>query len=326
MINFNYDDIDLYDYHMINYYFSRLHSILNYGIVSTNYAKENQIPSFSRNYSNPSNANDYISIFEFSRTIFMYGGFINELYEYAQNRIVFIMKNLPILAQQSPKNPHYRKSIREIYVKDIIKPDQILGIAIRFKDANTRLEDYRFHYDINNPNNFICTCLIELQFLNELVPFDYTEFYTMIGKYTEASLKDNKESEKDCLTIMKAYVRKKVVDTIKTLLKKDNITMIDVLNYFIKDRYPIYLLGKFDIIELNKNEKLNNTPPFEVTKEQKELGKKLKQLNTFEKRNMKNMSEFGYDFYTEKIYGPITEEDSIILKRVLDYKKEIGLK
>ena len=320
MVDFNYDDIDLYYYHAIDFDFSRLYSILNNGIFSNKRAIEEKLEYYYRNYTHSSSKNDYISISHYARTTLLYGKIENELYDYNINKNIFVVDgDIDALEKQ-----HYKKRYlytKERHVLDKIDLKDIKGILLREIDALKKIKDVGFNIKFSDESFLEQKIFTILNFLTKEYGYNYNKekIYYLIGKYEE--IKALNLDKKEFIKIINNFMNDCINKIFSNLLNCSNPTVLDVVKYINNDKFPIFIMNRFDVKKLG--ETLNSTDerleriPLDVREQMHENGKKYKK----EQMLIKNMSDYGINIYYEYNEGPFTKEDSDIVKKLVKIKE-----
>lgn len=320
-----YENIDLFFYHSIDIDFARLFSILNYGIVSKKVAKEEGIKYYYRNYIHSSAKNEYISVNHFPNTIFRYYHIENELYDFNTNKICFIIDDIDALEKQAYRNRHRYTNERHVHYK--IDSSQIKGILLRNIDAKKRISDISFDYRFTDKTYFESKVFTMINFFMDIFgTFGNTnKIYYLIGKLQEAKLYES--PDEIIMELIAREMKNNINCVLSSVLGIDNPTLLDAISYFNNDRYPIYLMNRYDIQLAGRTlkttddrlERFKNA--FAVTisemKQQKSIDKKTLKL-------AKKMTNSGLDIYYGYSIGPLNEQDFEIVEEIkkLSLKKE----
>lgn len=323
MATISYENIDLFYYHQIDIDFARFCSILNNGIVSKKAAEEENIKYYYRNYTHSSTRNEYISVSHFPRTIFRYNRIENELYDSSTNKITFVIDDIYAQKKQACFNRDQYTNERHVHYK--IEQSQIKGILLREKDAKKKLSEILFNYKFTDQeyfeNKVFTTIHFFIDVFGEFKNID--KIYYLIGRLREARI-----CELPDYIIIEAISRE-IQNSINFALYKkleiDNPTLLDVIAYFNNNKYPIYIMNRFDIELANcelatidwRLERFKTTPKKTLAeiKHEKATAKKTLKL-------LKKMSLYGLDIYYGYSSGPLSEEDSKIVEEV----KQLSLK
>ena len=322
MANISYENIDLFYYHSIDIDFSRLFSIINNGIVSKMAAIDEQLKYYYRNYTHSSTKDEYISVNHFPRTIFRYYKIENELYDFNTNKISFVIDDIIPLEKQSYKNRYNYTNERHVHYK--INSQEIKGILLREIDANKKLSEIEFNHNFTDQEYFENKVFTTINFFVDVFGTfgNTTKLYYLIGRFREAKI-CNKPTE-IIIELISREIRNNINLVLSSMLKIENPTLLDVVNYFNNGKYPIYLMNRFDI-KLAGLELSHTDARIEDFKKTNVSAKEMRQKEFFDKKSLKllkKMSNYGLDIYYSYASGPFSLEDFEILEEV----KKLSLK
>lgn len=315
----SYENIDLFYYHSIDFDFARFCSILNSGIVSKKAAQDENLKYYYRNYTNASCKNEYVSISHFPQTVFRYYKIENELYDFNTNKICFILDtdDTKVLDKQACKNRYKYTNERHVYYK--IEPSDIKGILLRDVDASKKISEISFNYKYTDKLYFENKVFATINFFNDnFASFGYTnKVYYLIGKLREARI-CNKD-EDIIIEMISREIKNNINIVLSKTLGKKEPTLLDAVNYFNNDRYPIYIMNNFDIQLVGEKlvttdlrlERFKNNCDFTISelKEKEKIDKKTLRL-------VKKMTDTGVDIYYGYSMGPFIEEDAKIVEDI----------
>lgn len=310
-----YEDIDLFYYHAIDVDFSRLSSILDNGILSANACVDKQIKGYYRNFTHASCKNDFISVSHFPRTIMRYYKIENELFDSAVNKIIFVLNGeIDALDKQHCKNRYKYTNERHVHYE--ILPENIEGILIRDIDAQKKIKEIGFDTSLTDKKFFIQKLIIIINFFKDRFGFfknDYNIYY-LIGKLEETNYLGLKSD--DLIKTIGNNMKNSINETLEIILNRKEPTLLEVIAFINQERYPIYLMNRFDIKLLgeklsDKDSRLDAINSIDKVK-LKELEKQVK----LEQKYLKDMTSYGVDIYFNYVSGPLTKEDIEIVKKL----------
>lgn len=322
MDEISYENIDLFYYHAIDIDFFRLSSILEHGILSKEAASDLNIKYFYRNYTHASCKEQYISISHFPQTIFRYYRIQNELYDFNTNKITFILSgNLDALEKQSHKKRYHYTNERHISYR--INPDDILGILIREIDANKLISDIAFNVKYTDKEflefKVFSTIHFFIDYFGSFGNID--TIYNLIGKLREAQITGSPDN--DIIKKIVEEMRKRIHGILSIALDTKNPTLLDAIQYFNQNRYPIYLMNPYDIQKLG-NPLRDSDPRIERLEKYTTITKsEFRKKEATDKKIFKllsKMSEDGCNIYFDYLSGPFTENDYKIVQKIKQLK------
>lgn len=318
----SYDDIDLFYYHSIDIDFARFYSILNYGIVSQKAAIDEKINYYYRNYTHSSSRDEFISISHFPRTVFRYYKIENELYDFNTNKICFIIDDVEALEKQACNNRKKYTNERHVHYK--IDTKQIKGILLRDVDAQKTVKDVSFNYKFTDKSFFERKVFLTVDFFEKLFDgFDNLDkIYYLIGKLRQAQFYG--VDEELMTEIIAIEMRNSIEHRLSMAMKIENPTLLDSIRYINGDRFPIYIMNRYDIqkmdhelsqydYRLKKIEEMGI--PISELKEKERLDKQIIKL-------LKKMSSVGLEIYYGYSSGPYTKEDEDIANKIKSLKQK----
>lgn len=333
MGEFNYDNIDLFYYHSIEFDVSRLDSIVNVGIVSKNKAKSLNLPYYHRNYINSSCKDDYISVSSFSNSLWRYYHIKNELYESATNKITFVISNdIDALEKQSYKKRGM--DTPERHVKGIIVKDNIIGIVIRKLDYDKSINEIPFNLKHSDFNGIIKKCFDTINFLkdNHNYSGDTTMLYCMFGKLLESKVMQTDEYDNLILDISN-YMSDYLFNAYQSILEISDPRLKDIVKLYAKD-LDIYVMSKVDIkkeedidkLLESEEEKFHEKYPYKkfqkVSKKDLEEIRKERKLRLAITKLEMQMSESDKKIYLDGYFGPLSENGNDIKEKILKMRNE----
>lgn len=321
----SYENIDLFYYHSIDFDFARFYSILNHGIVSKKAALDENVKYYYRNYTNSSAKDEYISISHFPQTIFRYYKIENELYEFNTNKICFILDidDTKVLDKQAYKNRNKYTNERHVHYK--IAPSDVKGILLRKIDASKKLSNIEFNSSFTDKSYFENKVFTIINFfVDNFGTFNNTDkIYYLIGKLREARIFGNDESV--IIEMISREIKNNIRIVLSSALNIEDPTLLDVITYFNKGKYPIYIMNRYDIQLAGEKlattdyrlERFKNNSTFTISemKKKERIDKKTLKL-------LKKMTDAGLDIYYGYSIGPLTEEDAQIVKDIKKLTKK----
>ncbi len=325
MEEISYENIDSFYYHAIDIDFFRFTSILENGILSKKAAEDLNIKSFYRNYTHASCKEQYISVSHFPLTVFRYYKIQNELYDFNTNKISFILSGeIDTLEKQFHKNRYHYTNERHVEYR--IETKDILGIVIRETDANKLISEIAFNSKYTDKEFLEHKMFSVMNFFTDYFgSFGNRDlFYNLIGRLREKQV--TRGSDEEIVKKIEEEMRKRIHLVLSTVLEKEEPTLLDAIQYFNQNQYPIYLMNRYDIKEVGKElrrsdprmEKFESLSPSiksQIRKEY-EIDKKIWKL-------LSNMSEEGLNIYFEYTLGALTESDYKIVQKVKKLKMGI---
>ena len=320
----SYENIDLFYYHSIDIDFARFSSILNHGIVSKRAAYEESIKYYYRNYICSSAKSDYISVNHFPRTIFRYYQIENELYDFNTAKICFIIDDIEALEKQACNNRYRYTNERHVFYK--ITSEKIKGILLRDIDAKKRLSEIPFNYKYTDKNYFEHKVFATISFfVDNFGSFgDTNQIYYLIGKLREARI--NGTSDDIIIELLSRNLQNNINLVMSSLLGVDNPTLLEVIKFLNNNKYPIYLMNRFDIqlsdFELKETDYRLESHRKLTTKTLTEM-KLQKQIDNKTLKLLKKMSNSGLAIYYGYEMGPLSQADFEIAEEIkkLSFKK-----
>lgn len=323
MEEISYDNIDLFYYHSIDIDFARFYSILNHGIVSQKAAIDEGINYYYRNYTHSSSRDEFVSINHFPRTVFRYYKIENELYDFNTNKICFIIDDVDALEKQVCNNRKKYTNERHVHYK--IDTNQIKGILLRDVDAQKTVKDISFNYKFTDKSFFEHKVFLTVDFFEKLFDgFDnLNKIYYLIGKLHQAQFYG---ADEDLVTELIAIeIRSSIQDRLSEVTKIENPTLLDSITYINNNRFPIYIMNRYDIQKAGY-ELLQSDLRLKKIEEMSIPISKLKEKEKFDKQTIKllrKMSSAGLEIYYGYSSGPYTKEDQDIADKIKCLKKVI---
>lgn len=236
--------------HSIGFNLQRFVSVLNYGIVSKNKAKELGL-SFSKNYHINGQDDDYISMLKVG--LIDPGEEISAYKLHTIFGISFIVEDVPYV---DDKERYFIHRPDEVLVKDEISTNFIKGIAIPLMYQNTRLKNIVIiPPDITNYNNVKITAVNYYNFLNSYGhAIDMTEFASYLNEllFIHMDYSSVKEIDADEFELeqLKMEFQASLSDLNEFLALQteicfskilgENITLNDVVKYLSREKYEIF--------------------------------------------------------------------------------------
>lgn len=232
MINFNDDTL----LHAIGFNPMRLESILKYGIVSYNYAKEHNIP-YSKNYNFTisktflkdnefgENTNEILKESNYNNIYLVRMLYVSDDPLSAYN--LYVTKGISLVVEDidfiSDKTKEFIKRSDEVIVKDYISTKNIKGIAIPCEFYNVPLNEVsviannmmNYYYVVDNVKNYIKF----LQSYNYQVDISEISYLLKDFKLAACSLKSLDKNSEDYVEAMNDY--KDIINEINELLAED---------------------------------------------------------------------------------------------------------
>lgn len=145
--------------------------------------------------------------------------------------------------------------------------------------------------------------------------------YYLIGKLREYQITGNLDN--DIIRKIEEEMRKRIQFILSTVLEMPNPTLLDAIQYFNQDRYPIYLMNQYDIQKLG-NELKDTNPRIEKFENNKTIAKsELRKKEATNKKILKllsKMSEEGCNICFDYSSGPFTENDYKIVQKIKQFK------
>lgn len=319
MADINYDNIDLFYYHSIDFDFARFISILNHGILSKQAAIDEKAKYYYRNYTHSSTGCEYISVNHFPRTLFRVYKMDNELYDFNTNKICFVLDDIMVYEKQRYNNKYEYSNERHVHYK--IEPSNIKGIVIREIDSKKLISDISFNYKYTDEEYFERKVFTTIKFYNDTFGYfpNMNQIYYYIGKIRETKVYDLDTSM--IYEQISKYMRIGINEIISKLTNIDNPTLLDTIKYFNNNTYPIYLMNRFDLQPLGtplikshpKIEELKKDNKITELRKKDELNKKILKI-------MKKMSPTGADILFDYAYGPLEESDYMYEQEIKELK------
>ena len=324
MTEINYENIDLFYYHSIDFDFSRFISIISNGILSKKAAKDEGIRYYYRNYTHSSTGCEYISVNHFPRTLFRVYKMENELYDFNTNKICFILDDIIPLEKQKYSYKYRYSNERHVHYK--IEPAMIKGIVIREIDSKKSILDVSFNHKFTDEEYFEEKVFTTIKFYYETFGYfpNMNQIYYYIGKIREAKVYGYEPAE--IYEQISKYMRLGINEIISKLVGIDKPTLLDAIKYFNNNTYPLYVMNRLDLEPIGidlinthpKIEELKRDGKITELRKKDELNKKILKL-------LKKMSPTGVDILYDYVSGPLEEYDSKILEEInelkLKYKK-----
>lgn len=313
----SYDNIDLFYYHSIDFDFARFFSILNNGIVSKKAASEMGIKYYYRNYTHSSTRSEYISVSHFPRTIFRYYKIENELYDFNTNKICFIIDDIIALEKQVCKNRNSYTNERHVHYR--IAPSEIKGILLRETDAKKRLSEISFNYKFTDKCYFENKIFTTISFFVDIFGTfgDTNIIYNLIGKLRETQICGLDDGI--ILEEISRKMRNNIYQVLSSVLGVENPTLLDVINYFNRDMYPIYIMNRYDL-QLAGHDLATTDCRLEHFREMTNFStSEMKQKEKIDKKSLKllkKISDTGLDIYYGYSVGPLSKEDLEIVEEI----------
>lgn len=318
----SYDNIDLFYYHSIDIDFARLYSILNYGIVSKNIAQEKNIEYYYRNYTHSSSRDDFICVNHFPRTIFRYYKIENELYDFNANKICFIIDDVDALEKQVCNKRMYYTNERHILNQ--INLSQIKGILIREVDAKKSIQDIAFNYKYTDQEFFENKVFLTISFFRRLFGsfINLNQLYFLIGKLRGNNFFN--QSPEIIMELISKEMRNSINLMLSSILKKEYPTLLDVVSYINNDRFPIYIMNRYDIKKAGCDLKQTDDRliRFEFSGLKKQEMKANEKVDKKILKLLRKMSMAGLNIYINDYLGPLDNDDAEIVREV----KQLQLK
>ena len=308
--NISFENIDLFYYHSIDYDFSRFYSIINNGIVSKKAAIDEKLDYYYRNYTHASNRDNYVSVNHFPRTILRYYKMENELYDFNDNKICFIIDDIDVLDKQFYKNRYKYTNERHVLYK--INQEQIKGILLRDIDAKKKLNELKFDINFTDYFYFEKKVFNIVKFLlnNYGIFENLDKLYYLMGKFSEAKVENRKDE--DLIILISKLIINSINSCFSKILNKENPTVLDVIEYLNHNKYPIYIMNRYDIKKINEQLKLAYNNTFKNTRQIKEQVKQNKKILKL----LKKMSFNGLEIYYGYCEGPFNKEDAEVIGEI----------
>lgn len=334
MQKFCFDNIDLFYYHSTHIDIVRFYSILKYGILSSNMAKERNLPYYHRNYINASCKNDYISVSHFPRTIWHYFHIKNELYDNTANKITFVLNgSIDALEKQHYKNKY--KYTNERHVLNCIEREDILGVVIREHDINKKIKDIPFYLKNSHFDDSIKKCFDSILFLKNIHGYkaDTNELYSHIGRLMESKLL-NLYDYTNQIEQLQIYMQNYISDAYSSVLNIEDPTLQDILALYSKD-ISMYVMTKYDIQPISNIENLIRTEKDKYNEEypyreyqkisQKELSRlRQKELLSLERTKLEaEMCESDKQIFCDGYAGPLTKEGNKVKEKIIKLSEHL---
>lgn len=313
----SYEDIDLFYYHSIDFDFARFFSILTNGIVSKKVAEESGLKYYYRNYTHSSARNEYISVSHFPRTIFRYYKIENELYDFNTNKICFIIDDVDVLEKQACNNRMRYTNERHVY--DRIAPSKIKGILLRDIDAKKKLSEIPFNYKFTDKAYFENKVFITIAFFvdNYGMFTDIDTIYYLIGKLREAQICGF--DDQVIIEEISRTMQNSISQVLRAVLGVEDPTLLDVIKYFNKGMYPIYVMNRYDI-QLAGHDLATTDSRLEQAYEHENFSvSEMKQKEKSDKKRsglLKKMTDVGLDIYHGYALGPLVKEDFLLVEEI----------
>ena len=319
MAEINYENIDLFYYHSIDFDFSRFISIINHGILSSQAAIDMKLPYYYRNYTHSSTGNEYISVNHFPRSLFRVYKMDNELYDYNTNKICFILDDVIPLEKQKYRSKYQYTNERHVHYK--INQTDIKGILIREIDAKKLIVDIAFNYKYTDEDYFERKVFTTIKYYSDnfgCFP-NLNDIYHYIGKIREAKVYGYDVT--GIYEQISRYMKISINEIISKLTNIKNPTLLDTIKYFNNNTYPIYTMNRFDLEPIG-TDLIKTHPKIEELKREKKITelRKKDELNKKILKLLKKMSPTGVDIMYDYVYGPLEEYDNKIKEEINELK------
>ena len=246
--------------HSVGFNLQRFVSVLNYGIVSKNKAKELGL-SFSKNYKIKGQNDDYVSMLQV--------GLVNpdeDISAYKLHTIFgisFIVEDIPFI---DDRNGHFIHRPDEVLVKDHISTNMIKGIAIPLMYQNVHLNNLLIiPPDVTSYNNIRDISISYYEFLKSYgYEMDMKEFSSYLNDLLfihmdyaslkelnadEFELNEVKEEIRETLSELNKYLGEETAKCFEKLLGY-NPTLKETINYLTNGLYEIYSIPFDEVNEI----------------------------------------------------------------------------
>lgn len=319
MTEINYENIDLFYYHSIDFDFSRFISIINHGILSMQAAIDMNIPYYYRNYTHSSTGCEYISVNHFPRTLFRVYKMDNELYDYNTNKICFILDDIIPFEKQKYRSRYKYTNERHVHYK--IDQNNIKGILIREIDSKKLLSDIAFNYKYTDEEYFERKVFTTIKYYSDMFGYfpNLNDIYHYMGKIREAKVYGFDVT--GFYEQISNYMKIGINVIISKLIGIENPTLLDAIKYFNNNTYPIYLMNRFDLGLLG-TDLIKTHPRIEELKKENRITelRKKDELNKKVLKLLRKMSPTGVDIMYDYVYGPLKVDDNEVKEEIDELK------
>ena len=319
MADINYENIDLFYYHSIDFDFSRFISIINHGILSQQAAIDMNLPYYYRNYTHSSTGCEYISVNHFPRSLFRVYKMDNELYDFNTNKICFVLDDIIPLDKQKYLQRYNYTNERHVHYR--IDQKDIKGFLIREVDSKKLIKDIAFNYKYTDEDYFERKVFTTIKYYNDNFGYfpNLNDIYHYVGK-----IREGKVYGYDVTGLYEqigCYMKIGINEIISKLINIENPTLLDAILYFNNNTYPIYIMNRFDMEPLGK-ELTKTHPKLEELKKEKKITelRKKDELNKKVLKLLKKMSLTGVNIMYDYVSGPLDESDNKIKEEIDELK------
>lgn len=212
---------------------------------------------------------------------------------------------------------------RQVYYK--IDSSKIKGILLREIDAKKRLSEISFNYKFTDKSYFENKVFTTISFFKDYFKtFGNTDkIYFLIGKLREAQICDM--PDEIIMELISREVKNNINYVLSSVLKINNPTILEVISFFNNNKYPIYIMNRFDI-QVAGNKLLETDYRIERFRETTNSTiSEIKCKKTLDKKTLKllkKMSDSGLDIYYGYTLGPLSNKDTEIVEEI----KKLSLK